>query len=345
MLEQILAEDFEAIENSPCIAWESFRDKRLLVTGATGLICSTAVKALLYVNHRRSLHMEIYCLVRNLEKAKALFAAEAAEPCLHFLEGSVEMPFDADVRFDYIIHGASPTASGYFIEHPVETMQTAITGTRNLLERAVQDHVKGFLYLSSMEAYGTVREERVLTEDDLGIIDLKNVRSCYPESKRVCELLCNSYAKEYQVPAMSVRLAQTFGPGVSIEDKRVFAMMARCAMKQEDIVLLTKGTSRHPYLYTAECVEAMLCVLLNGTAGEIYNAANPETYCSIYEMGEMVAKEIGGGSITVRIAESDESTKYPAASFLNLSIDKISKLGWKPGTSLKEMYTRMMQTM
>lgn len=84
--------------------------------------------------------------------------------------------------------------------------------------------------------------------------------------------------------------------------------------------------------------------MLNGTAGETYNAANPDTYCSIYKMGEMVAEEFGDGKIRVRVVESDQS-KYPIPGFLNLSIDKISALGWEPRVSLREMYARMMKAM
>ena len=222
-------------------------------------------------------------------------------------------------------------------------MQTAIWGTKNMLEIARQHQVKGFLYLSSMEAYGTVQSEKKLNESDLGAIDLLNVRSCYPESKRVCEMMCTSYAKEYFVPAKSIRLAQTFGPGVSIDDSRVFAMMARCAIKHENIVLLTKGNSKHPYLYTADAVSAMLCVLLKGKAGETYNAANPQTYCSIYEMGQIVVSKISEGAIEVQIAESNENLKYPATSFLNLDIERLSSLGWSPQNTLEEMYVKMIK--
>lgn len=344
MVLQRMTEDFERIADSPCIPWDRLRNSRILVTGATGLIGFTTVGALLFANRRFSLHAEVYCLVRNAEKAAQVFQGEYTKTELHLIQQSVETPLDQDLHFDYMIHGASPTASTYFIEHPVETMHTAITGTRNMLECAVRSRVRGFLYLSSMEAYGNVRDENMLSEHHLGNLDLSNLRSSYPESKRVCELLTTAYAREYHLPAMNIRLAQTFGPGVAIDDNRVFAMMARCAMNQKDIVLLTKGESRHPYLYTADCVEALFCVLLNGVAGETYNAANPETYCSIYEMGEMVAKEFGNGKIGVRVAESDAS-KYPPAGFLNLSIEKISALGWKPTVPLREMYARMMQVM
>lgn len=345
MSTKIIAEDMEYILRQPYIPWEKLKDSRILVTGATGLICSTTVKALLYANQKNDLNCKICCLVRDPQKAAKIFADAAGSPDLSFISGSVEAPLQCDMHFDYIIHGASPTASRFFVEQPVETMQTAINGTQNMLERAKADGAKGFLYLSSMEAYGHVSDETVLTEDVLGGIDLSSVRSSYPESKRVCELLCRAYAAEYQVPAKCVRLAQTFGAGVSIDDKRVFAMMARCALNKEDIVLLTKGTSKHPYLYTAQAVTAMLCILLNGEAGETYNAANPETYCSIYEMGVMVAHELANDEIRVVIQESDANKMYPAAGYLNLSVEKLKALGWQPEGTLKDIYSRMMADM
>ena len=118
-----------------------------------------------------------------------------------------------------------------------------------------------------------------------------------------------------------------------------------CAREGKDIVLLTKGNGRHPYLYSAQAVTAILCVLLKGEKGETYNAANPDTYCSIYEMGKMVADTIADGKISVRIEESDANRKYPPASCLNLSIDKITKLGWKPQGTLADMYKRMIAVM
>ncbi len=343
MMQNIIYEDMEYILNDKCIPWDKLKNAKVLVTGATGLIGSTLVKALLFANEHIALSADVWCLVRNTRKAEDILGTENDR--LHFLSGDVLSALPSDVSFDYVIHGASPTASAFFIEHPAETIETAVLGTQNLLSKAKKDGAKGFLYLSSMEAYGNVSDERVLEESDHGRIDLSNVRSCYPEGKRMCELLCKSYASEFGLRAMSIRLAQTFGAGVLKEDKRVFAMMARCAVNGEDIVLMTKGTSKHPYLYTAQAVTAILCVLLCGEAGETYNAANPETYCSIYEMGELVAKEIADGRISVRIQENKENVKFPPAGFLNLSVDKICGLGWKPQGTLADMYRRMISYM
>ena len=345
MNQKILQEDLEYILNDKCIQWQKLVGCKLLVTGATGLIGSTLVKALLYANRKLKLGLEVWCIVRDERKAEGVFAEEFANTSLHFLKTSMEDPILCSKTFDYFIHGASPTASAFFVEHPVETMDTAYFGTRHLLEKAKQDAARGFVYLSSMEAFGQVTEEHLLTEKDLGYVDLTNVRSSYQESKRICELLCKSYSSEYDLRTMSIRLAQTFGAGIPKDDKRVFAMMARCAIEGEDIVLMTKGNSRHSYLYTAQAVTAILCVLLSGEAGETYNAANPATYCSIYEMGKMVAEKIGYGKMSVRIQESSENKKYPPAGYLNLSVDKLSALGWKPTGTLADMYERMIHSM
>lgn len=338
--------DLQYVNGASCLPWKMLRGKSVFVTGGTGLIGSMLVRSLCYVNKKKKLDMKVMILVRNLEKAKQQFQKELSEEAtLNFLEGSVEDLPSITESIDYIIHGACPTASKYFVEYPVEVIKTSVNGTMNVLELAKEKAVKGFVYLSSMEVYGEIRDERPLTEEMLGEFSLSNVRNSYPESKRMCELLCLSYAKEYGVPAKSIRLVQTFGPGISKEDQRVFAMMANCVLSGEDIVLQTEGKSKHPYLYTAEAVTAILTVLLKGKVGEVYHAANPETYCSIYEMGELVAKQIAGGNIKVKIAEQGGTTNYPKPSYLRLDTGKIETLGWEAKVSLLEMYERMLEEM
>lgn len=338
----IFNEDMEYICNADFIPWDKLKDKTVLVTGGTGLIGQTLINALIYANEKKGLQLHIIAIVRNMEKAAGQFEKQLAlSSVLSFVEGSVEALPMIDGHIDYIIHGACPTTSAFFINNPVETIKTAVIGTMHLLKLAKEKDAEGFTYLSSMEAYGEVLTEDLLGEDKLGFVNPLVTRNCYPESKRMCEALCNAYAKEYGVRATAIRLAQTFGPGVAYDDNRVFAMMARCAMNKEDIVLQTKGTSRRPYLYTAQAVTAILTVLLKGEAGRAYNAANPDTYCSVYEMGEMVAKEFGGGEMKVTVAENGDTAKYPAPSFLNLDITAIKELGWKPEGDLMLLYRRM----
>jgi len=337
---EIFTEDLKRIAGSD-LPWEKLQGRSVFVTGATGLIGMTAIHALLYANRTRSLGISVYALVRDSAKAERIFPGMADTPELIICEGTMEELPEIPEKIDYWIHGACPTASAFMTEHPVEVIRTSVEGTISLLEEAKERGAAGFVFLSSMEAFGEVNSEILLDERTLGKIDLERTRSCYPESKRMCEMICTSYAEEYGVPAMSIRLAQTFGPGVDPDDRRVFAMMTRNAIAGRDIVLATKGTSRHPYLYTAQAVTAILTVLLRGVPGKTYNAANPATYCSIYEMGEMVAREIAGGKISVRIDENGDASRYPAPSFLDMDISRIRRLGWEPEHDLVWMYRRL----
>ena len=339
-MKDILIQDFQYVTNTNYIPWKKLTSKNILITGANGLIGKNLINSLLYANKIYSLNLRILALVRKPDILKK----EIEDKSLYIIEGTVENLPNIKEPIDYIIHGASPTASAFFISNPIDTIHTAVFGTDKLLQLAAQKNVEGFVYLSSMEVYGKIETEKSLKEEDLGYLDVSSIRNCYPISKRLCENLCSCYNKQYGVQAKSVRLAQTFGPGVSYNDVRVFAMMARCVINGEDIVLQTKGESKHSYLYTADAVTGILCVLLKGENGKSYNLANPNTYCSIYEMAQLVAKQLTDNRISVRIAEKGDVSKYPVPSFLNLDVSLAKKLGWNPNIGLVDMYNRMIKS-
>jgi nucleoside-diphosphate-sugar epimerase len=317
--------------------------KKILITGATGLIGRTMIETLLEWNERNNGSIQIIALVRNREKAEKMFSGN---PNLSFLVCDVcNIPI-SNMDISYMIHGASITSSKMFVEQPVETVMTALLGTKNILELARVNPVKSVVYLSSMEVYGYPQTEEHITEEHGTDLDPMTVRSGYPESKRMCENLCASYGKEYGMPTKVVRLTQTFGPGVPYADGRVFAEFARCAIEKKDIVLKTKGETKRNYLYTKDAAEAILTVLLKGENGAAYNAANEETFCSIYEMAQLVAQQCVNGEIKVRIEEKDIS-QYGYAPVLKMNLDaaKLRALGWKPQYNLKQMYDAMIMDM
>jgi UDP-glucuronate decarboxylase len=144
------------------------------------------------------------------------------------------------------------------------------------------------------------------------------------------------------VPAKVVRLSQTFGPGFTLDDKRVFAQFAASAVQGRDIVLHTAGDTRQSYLYTADAVTAILTVLLKGESGHAYNAANEATYCSIREMAELVARVCTDVPVAVRVETRDAGALgYAPPRKLDLDTAKIRALGWSPTVALDEMYRRM----
>lgn len=340
----VFRDDLERLAASGFIPWEELRGKTVLITGATGLIGYTLASALLYYGKTRDAEIRVAALVRDLERARAQFSGQLAEGCgLTLVEGTVENLPEIEGAVDYIVHGASPTASAFFVRKPVETIMTAVVGTRNVLELAKEKRVSGLVYLSSMEVYGAPKTDEPIGEDHPTAVDAMSVRSSYPQAKLLCETLCASYCGEYEVPAKVVRLAQTFGPGVAADDARVFAQFARSVARREDIVLQTAGESKRTYLYTADAASAILTVLLRGGAGQAYNAANPETYCSILEMARMAANDLAGGAIRVAVRpDGGQTSGFSPTHRLRLSADKLRGLGWRPTTDLPEMYRNML---
>lgn len=347
----VFREDMEYIADVPFLLWEDMRGKTVLITGGTGLLGFNLISALSYAALHREIPLRILALIRDEERAKARFRELlAAGAPLSFLHGDLTNIPRIEENIDYVIHGASPTASCYFAEHPVETIRENLTGAISLLEMAREKQIQSFLFLSSMEVYGALHSREKVDELHESFVNTMQPRSSYPEVKRMIESLCCSYAAEYGVPAKVIRLTQTFGAGVHQNENRVFAQFMRSALRGEDIVLKTKGGTEHSYLYTADAVTAILSVLLCGKNGEAYNAANEAAYCSIREMAECVAhlpivQEKCGSPVGVVIREDEKSASvYPPELYMNLDTSKLYGLGWKYSVSLEAMFERMIAT-
>ncbi len=339
---QVLKEDVRQFAEQFNL-WEHFREKTILITGATGLIGSVMIKCLLALNQRYDLNIKILAIVRNLEKAKNIFAEEFDS--IEFLQLSMyDITRDSVYEHvDYIIHLASPTVGRYMEEHPVETFNLAYQSTFTLLSFSNQANVESMVFVSSLEYYGQVLDDRLITEDMQGYIDSVSARSSYPMGKRAAEYLCYSFAKEYGVQAKVARLTQTLGAGISENDNRVFAQFARSVIKGEDIVLHTTGESAKPYCYTTDCISAILYVLLKGQSGEAYNVANPDTYISIRKLAEFM-KQFFNPSIRVSLDLKDNMGFAPVTR-LCLSTEKLNRLGWQPQYGLKDIFERLIKYM
>lgn len=161
--------ELEAIAASD-LNWDIFRNRTVLVTGATGLVGSYAVRALAAINRIHRCGMHILALVRSPEKARTLYGTLLDRGDLSLLVGDVRNPIQCDTPVHFIIHGASVTASKEMVTRPVETISTAIGGTQNILQFAVEQKVSSMVYLSSMEMYGSPDPSLdCVTEQDYGL--------------------------------------------------------------------------------------------------------------------------------------------------------------------------------
>lgn len=319
--------------------YEQLRGKSFLITGATGLIGSVMVRCLLELNWQKQLGLNIVAIVRDNEKAKRVLADDYMEIDVMHIPLSGISQDAICTKVDYIVHLACPTESIYFVEHPVETLRTAIDGTTAVLEFAKIANVEAMVYASSLEVYGSNMTNEWINEDFQGYVSPTEVRSSYNISKRACECLCHAYAKEYGVNAIIARLTQTFGAGIALSDNRVFAQFARKAIDGKDIELHTTGELSRPYCYTTDAVSAILYLLIKGERGEAYNVANKDSYISIRDMAEMI-KEQFNPNINVIFAPKD-NLGYAPPTKLRLDTHKIESLGWEPKMGLKAMYTKL----
>lgn len=343
----IIAEDIASIVKNTDLDWNKFSNKKVAVTGATGLLGRLTVLALSYANRCFDLNVRILAFVRNLDKATAIYGQGEYDE-IDFVIQDVLEPVASNITADYLIHGASVTTSKLMVDSPVETILTAIEGTKNMLDFAVRCKMEGVVYLSSMEAYGIINASHgEVFEGDLGFIDPLNVRSSYSEGKRMTECLCASYASQYSVKVKIARLAQTFGAGIDKNENRVFAQFARSVMHNEDIVLHTKGEKANCYCYTSDAVSGLLTLLLKGEAGQAYNVANMDTFCSIKEMAEIFLQSNRNSTskLVFDIPKDISKFGYAPNSIVKLNSEKIMSLGWKPMYNMSEMAKRLMKSM
>ena len=314
---------------------------RILITGANGLIGTALVRLLLKLNDKdRKYH--VIAGVRNKERAKARYKKELVRDDFEFLAGDVcDRNYLKDIDVDYIIHAGSPAHPKAFSETPVETMETAISGTRNILEYARHNPVKGIVYISTGEIYGHAKlpDENGFTEDVQGLIDLSDPRSCYPESKRAAEVMCVSYAKEYDINVMIARPGYIFGYEINPDNTRADSEFLRKVTCGEDIVLKSAGTQLRSYMYVNDAAVAIMRILLSGEKGKAYNVATYEKL-TIREYAEKLAKAFGVG-VGFDIPSSSEAAGYSKMKAEVLCPARLYELGFEPEYTIEEAFREM----
>lgn len=318
---------------SEIIGVDKLAHARILVTGATGLIGSYIVDLLLYANETRNMEVEVYALGRSEERLEKRFMHRKD---LHLVKHDVFEEIDFKFEIDYVIFAAGNAYPAAFMNDPVGTILSNVSGTERYLQYAKQNKCKRFLYVSSGEVYGDVVEQvEAYDEEVCGYINPLQIRSCYPMAKRMAETLCVSFSEQYDLDIVIARPCHTYGPNTVEGDNRANVQFVSNAIKGNDIVLNSDGSQIRSYCYIADSAAAILTVLLQANRGEAYNISNSDSIVSIAEFAQCVASECGQKVVFNKPNDKEKRMQSPIRKQI-LSSTKIEKLGWKGRYSVRD---------
>ena len=324
-------ESIKSILKYPGLPTEELSGCNILVTGATGLIGSALVEALM---NNDKIDYRVFALGRNAARAGRLFSKYTESSFFHFLEHDIIKPLETSVDFQYIIHAASNASPNFFVSNPVEIVQSNVIGLCNLLEYGRSHNLRRLLYISSGEVYGEC-ESQIIDESYYGYIDILKARSCYPMSKRVSETLCVSYATEFGLDIVIARPSHVYGPRFTESDNRVFAQFLRNVINDEDIVMKSSGRQYRSWCYVVDCISALFFILLKGESCEAYNIASKDSILSIKSFAKIIA-EIWGKRLLLTTPSDAESKGYNPVSRSVLSTEKLQSLGWRSSFDIRQ---------
>ena len=268
---------------------ELFKEKTVMVSGATGLIGSHVIKHIDNINETTGAKIKAVALYRSEDKCLELSNELINHNYVAFVKCDVEDSIPYEGHVDYIVHCAGFSGgTKMHLKDPIKVFDTGLKGTRNLLEFSVTHGLNGFLYVSTYEVYGDNSTEERITEDFPCRLDTFTPRNSYAEIKRLCESLLCAYSSKYGFNTYAVRLTSTFGSGVRYNDSRFFAEFARCAIEGRDIVLKSHGKTVRSYLDADDAAIAFLYVMANGENCNAYNLTNMDNEISIKEIAERI---------------------------------------------------------
>ena len=337
----VVDEDVDAVLALP-LRWDRLSGARLVVTGATGMVGQYLTRALLALADRSPAPSRVVALVQNRAKAEGLYAEHLANGSVELVVQDVAEPFAVDGPVDWIVHAASPANPAAFRDDPVGVARANVLGTLNGLELA-RTAGAGFCLISTMEVYGSVAahaEGGLVREDTSGLLDSLDVRSAYPESKRLAETLCVASHAQHGTDYRIARLSHTYGPGMARNDARVQAYFLRQALAGEDIVLQSDGAMERTYTYVSDAASAVLGMVLTDGAAT-YNVANEQARVSIRELAEAFQRHspVPGGGVLTR-SRTDTGLWSRASGSTFLDCNRLRGTGWAPRVSVDEGVSR-----
>jgi len=295
---------------------------RHLISGAAGFIGSHLCDRLLAAGHT------VVGLDNLITGSRRNIAHLHGRPQFKLIENDVTGEVAAPDRFDHVWHLASLASPKEYLAHPIETLDSGSSGTRNMLEIARRDGAR-FLLSSTSECYGDPLEHPQV-ETYWGNVNPVGMRSCYDESKRYAEALTMAYHRTHGVRTNIARIFNTYGPRMALDDGRVVPAFLDQALRGQPLTIFGDGSQTRSFCYVSDLVDGLIRL---SESEERYpvNLGNPSEL-TILEFAERIRALMDAKLAVVfePLPEDDPRQRRP-----DISKAK-GVLGWEPKVSLEE---------
>ncbi|MBO7435437.1 SDR family oxidoreductase [bacterium] len=295
--------------------------KRVLLTGGAGFIGSHLTGELLKLGHQVT-------VLDNLSSGR-LENIQEFEGCesFRFIKHDVSEPFCED--FDWIFNLACPASPDAYQTDPIQTTKTSMLGAFNMLGLAKRCGAR-LLQASTSEVYGDPKVHPQV-ESYWGNVNPVGVRSCYDEGKRVAETLCNDYRRQNGVDTKIIRIFNTYGPRMRVNDGRVVSNFIVQALQDKDITVYGDGSQTRSFCYVKDLVRGILAMMTKDSFPGPVNLGNPGEY-KVRDLAEIIIKMTNSKSriINLPLPSDDPTVRRP-----DISLAK-KELHWEPKIDLNE---------
>ncbi|MFO7570091.1 MAG: UDP-glucuronic acid decarboxylase family protein [Smithellaceae bacterium] len=296
--------------------------KRILITGGAGFLGSHLCERLLNEGH------EILCLDNFYTGSKNNIASMLAHPRFELIRHDIINPIYLEV--DEIYNLACPASPVHYQHNPIKTIKTNVMGAINVLGIAKRTGAK-VLQASTSEVYGDP-EVHPQNESYWGRVNPIGIRSCYDEGKRAAECLMMDYRRQNAVRTKIVRIFNTYGPRMAVNDGRVVSNFIIQATGHHNITVYGDGSQTRSFCYCDDLIDGL--VKMMNTADDFYgpvNLGNPVEF-TILELAKTVIRMTGSASqIIFQPRPSDDPTQRKP----DITLAQ-SRLGWQPSVALEE---------
>jgi dTDP-glucose 4,6-dehydratase len=293
-----------------------------LVSGAAGFIGSHLCERLLADGH------SVLGLDNLITGSQRNLAHLANHSRFRFMEHDVTQPLELAGRFDHVWHLASLASPKEYLAHPIETLESGSTGTRNMLEIARRGGAR-FLVTSTSECYGDPLQHPQV-ETYWGNVNPVGVRSCYDESKRYAEAMTMAYHRYYGVRTNIARIFNTYGPRMALKDGRVVPAFLDQALQGQPLTIFGDGTQTRSFCYVSDMVDGLVRLASSEERLPV-NLGNP-VELTILEFAERIRLLMDAELPIVfePLPQDDPQKRRP-------DITKAKRLlGWEPKVNLED---------